>query len=127
MPELKFADPLAELIAQGEKNTTWRVNDDKNLAEGDGLRLIHKSTGRLFGSGAITSVEQRTFGTLEPRDFEGHEPFPGGRDEMIATYQGYYNDPEIGSDTKVTVVKFALRMVCTRPGEDETDVMVIAA
>lgn len=125
MKELKFADPLAELIAQDKKRTTWRVNDDRELTAGDNLKLVHKSTGRLFGMGVITSVNQRTFGTLQPEDLEGHEPFPGGFGEMITTYQGYYDDPNIGSDTEVTVVKFTLNLVCTRPGSDETDVMVM--
>ena len=125
MKTLKFADPLAEQIAWGRKSTTWRVEDEKELTEGDPLELIHSSTGRLFGSGTITSVEQRTFGTLQPQDLEGHEPFPGGFDEMIATYQGYYNNPNIGTDTPVTVVKFALRLLCNKPGDDETDVWIV--
>lgn len=124
MTRLKFADPLAELIARGEKSTTWRVDDDKGLAEGDDLELIHKSTGRLFGGAVIKSVRQRTFSTLEPQDYEGHEPFPDD-ETMLATYRGYYNNPNIGLDTPVTVVKFALWLRCNRPGDDETDVWVV--
>ncbi len=124
MKELKFADPLAELIAQGKKGTTWRFNDDKELTTGDSIRLVHKSTGRLFGRGVITEVNQRTFGTLQPQDFDGHEPFIND-EQMLETYRGYYRDPNIGSDTSVTVTKFVLRVVCTVPGSDDTDVMVL--
>jgi hypothetical protein len=29
MKQLKFAKPLPQLILDGIKNTTWRINDDK--------------------------------------------------------------------------------------------------
>lgn len=44
---------------------------------------------------------------------------------MLETYRRYYGDPDIGRHTHVTVAKFTLNLVCTAPGSDETDVMVL--
>ena len=119
---LKFADPLADLIAGNRKRTTWRLNNTRDFQAGDTLRLIHNSTGRLFGVSTIVGVADRTFGTLGPDDFEGHESF-GSADEMLETYGGYYK-MEVIPDTPLTVVKFCLSLICTIPGNDDTDVII---
>lgn len=62
MKELKFADPLAELIVQGEKMTTWRVDDDKDLGRAMACGLLIRAlvvflrVGRLVVFGNVHSV-----------------------------------------------------------------------
>jgi hypothetical protein len=119
---LKFADPLTELIARGQKYATWRLNNDKDLQSGDGLNLVHHSSARLFAAGSITDVTERTFVTLRPEDFSGHEPFDS-EETMLATYSRYYDQP-VERVTPLTVVHFTLHLVCNRPGSDETDVFI---
>jgi hypothetical protein len=121
--QLKFADPLAVEIVHGRKNKTWRVDDDKDLQLGDKLWCMHGSTGRLFAAGRITDVQERTFGTLTESDFEGHEPV-GDEESMLAMYSGYYGK-DIRLDTVLKVVEFSLSLYCNKPGDDETDVLIM--
>jgi hypothetical protein len=121
--QLKFHDSLAVLISEGIKRTTWRLHNTRDFQPNDTMHLLHKSTLRMFGTGVITAVDQRTFATLRQDDYIGHEPF-ATRQQMLDTYADYYSSP-VGLDTEITVVKFDLRLICTKPGDDETDVIVI--
>jgi hypothetical protein len=76
---LKFVPELVTLILKGEKTTTWRLFDDKNLQTADELSFINKETGEEFGTGKVTWVSIRTLGTLTDEDWMGHEKFPSER------------------------------------------------
>ncbi|MDP7457764.1 MAG: hypothetical protein QGH47_03490 [Candidatus Woesearchaeota archaeon] len=39
MKQLKFSEPLPKLILEGEKDTTWRINDKQSIEFGDALSL----------------------------------------------------------------------------------------
>ncbi len=39
MKRLRFSEPLPELILSGRKTVTWRINDEKNIQQGDVLSL----------------------------------------------------------------------------------------
>ena len=45
MKTLKFASHLVQKILSGEKTSTWRLFDDKDLQVGDGLIFVNKDTG----------------------------------------------------------------------------------
>lgn len=57
MKTLKFESKLCDLIIQGEKITTWRLFDDKNLTEGDEFELVNYETKEGFGFGIITKLK----------------------------------------------------------------------
>jgi len=103
---LKFADNLPNLILTGQKDTTWRLNDDKNLSPNDNLTLIRKETKEPFATAKILWTKETTFENLTKEDKEGHEPFKD-QQEMIDTYKRYYNTT-ITKQTKLKVVKFQL-------------------
>ena len=42
MKILKFKNELVSLISSGEKDSTWRLFDDKNLQEGDEVILVNQ-------------------------------------------------------------------------------------
>lgn len=42
MKRLKLDHELAKLVRQGEKTSTWRVFDDKDISEGDELEFVDK-------------------------------------------------------------------------------------
>ncbi len=105
MKRIKFADPLPNLILGGSKNTTWRINDDKNIIEGDLLSLCHIN-GNEFSKAQVIEVRETTFGELTDHDKEGHEKF-SSNEEMYQTYSRYYTI-QVTSKTKLKVIKFKL-------------------
>lgn len=95
---------LCEQILKGEKTSTWRLFDDKDLQEGDVISFINKETLDEFGVGKILGLRTKTLGTLDVDDWEGHERFSSD-EEMYETYRGYYGD-KVGSDTQVKIISF---------------------
>jgi hypothetical protein len=105
MKQLKFAEPLPGLVLSGTKNTTWRINDKKEITEGDTLSLCHND-GQEFAKAVTTSVREITFGELTQEDKTGHETFAND-EEMYATYSRYYNIT-VTPTTDVKIIKFKL-------------------
>lgn len=107
MKTLKFFAPLVDLILSGEKRTTWRLFDDKDLSVGDDLLFINKETGEEFGTAKILSVVQKRLADLNDSDYEGHEKFENP-EKMYESYKGYYSG-DIGPDTLVKIIKFSFQ------------------
>ena len=108
MKKLKFAGNLPELILSGEKNTTWRIEDDKNLCVGDEILLIRVSDLSQFAVAVLVDVVEKKFYELDDCDWDGHEKFSSDI-EMYKTYSNYYSK-EIGPDSKVKIIKFDLKI-----------------
>ncbi len=105
MKQLKFAEPLVRLVLDGQKDTTWRINDDKNIAVGDQLSLC-RTDRREFAKAEVIWVKETIFENLTNEDKEGHEKFPSDED-MRETYSKYYK-MEVTPKTKIKVIKFRL-------------------
>ena len=103
--QLKFSDPLPELVLSGRKDTTWRINDDKSLAPNDLLSMCYDN-GKEFARAKILWTKETEFGRLTNEDKEGHEKFSSER-EMYETYSGYYKI-KVTPETKVKVIKYKL-------------------
>ena len=106
MKTLKFRKVLSDLILPGEKDTTWRLFDDKNLSTGDSVSFLVYETKEEFAKARLTSVRETTLGELTEEDWEGHEKFSSD-EEMYKTYSDYYNR-QVDKDTPVKVIKFKL-------------------
>ena len=104
MKTLKFYPHLVKQIVEGEKTSTWRLFDDKDLRENDVVSFINKETGEVFGTATITSLIVKTFGTLEKNDWLGHEKF-ASEEEMYETYRNYYGD-KVNPDSEVKILIF---------------------
>jgi hypothetical protein len=104
MKMLKFTSDLVKKIIAGEKTSTWRLFDDKDLQENDALVFVNKETGENFGTAIITSLRIKTLGTLVSNDWDGHETF-ASEEEMYATYKTYYGD-KVGPDSEVKIINF---------------------
>ena len=104
MKSLKFREHLVEKILRGEKNSTWRLFDDKDLSQGDVLQFINSDTGKAFGTAVITDITTRTLGNVREEDWVGHERFPSEQ-AMYDTYRSYYGDT-VGPETEVKIIKF---------------------
>lgn len=105
MKKLRFAEPLPGLVLSGEKNTTWRINDDKEISAGDELSLCFDDKSE-FARAIVTRVNETTFQNLSDEDKERHEKFISD-EEMLETYSKYYN-MQVGLETEVKVIKFKL-------------------
>lgn len=108
MKTLKFESHLAGMILRGEKTSTWRLFDDKDLQIGDEITCINKKTGKTFGTAKITSAYEKTFKTLTKEDIKGHEGF-ASKKEMYETYRSYYPDKKVGPETELKVLHFDFR------------------
>ncbi len=106
MKLLKFAPNLIPLILSGEKTSTWRLFDDKELKEGDVLDLLNKETLQKFVSVVIVKVREKKLGDVESSDFEGHEKFESA-EKMLETYKKYYGDM-VSTHTVVKMIDFKL-------------------
>jgi hypothetical protein len=104
---IKFRDNLSKLILAGEKDTTWRIFDDKDLSEGDEVDLMNWDTREIFAKATLIEVREKKMSELEAADFDGHEKF-ASEEEMYTTYKTYYGD-KVGPDTIVKIIRFQLK------------------
>ena len=71
MKTLKFKPHLCEQILAGEKTSTWRLFDDKDLQVGDVVECLNQETLAVIGTATLTAVKQKTLGTLTETDWGG--------------------------------------------------------
>ncbi len=107
MKKLKFYKYLADLIIKGEKTTTWRLFDDKDLHVGDQLILSITETGKEFAQAEILTVKEKKLSEITDEDYDGQVKY-SSPEEMYKTFQGFHKDQSVGPDTLVKVIKFAL-------------------
>lgn len=111
MKFLKVSHKMAKLITAGQKNSTWRINDEKNLSVDDEIGIIDKvdpkdpSTWLVIGTGRISQVVQKHLKDIQNNDLEVGEQF-ASRTEMIKTFQHYYGR-DINEQTTVKIVTFS--------------------
>lgn len=107
MKNINFAANLVPLILSGEKTSTWRLFDDKNLSVGDEITLTEFGKDEPFATAEIMGVKILTFGELTEEDKSGHEKYSND-EEMYKTYSGYYKTT-VGPDTELKIIHFKLR------------------
>jgi ribonuclease HI len=110
MKTLKLDHQLAQKVLSGEKKTTFRLFDDKDLSVNDEIEIIDKvesenpETWKSIGVAQIEEVHQKRLSSLVESDFEGHEPY-SSPDQIITTFRNYYGSRVTG-DTPVKIVRF---------------------
>lgn len=104
MKTLKFRKELSELILSGNKTTTWRLFDDKDLSIGDQVSFVAWENSQEFVRVEIIFVKETTFDALTEMDWEGHETFSSD-EEMYKTYEKYYNR-KVDKNSVVKIIKF---------------------
>jgi hypothetical protein len=103
---LRFAQDLVPLIRSGEKVSTWRLWDDKDLTVGDIVNFIEYGTDIHFATGKLTKIIEKPLGKLTEVDKQGHEKFSSD-EEMYTTYTNYYGRAA-NKDTLVKLIWFEL-------------------
>lgn len=106
MKTLKFKEKLSKLILSGEKTTTWRLFDDKDLQVGDEVSFLVKETLEEFAQAKLIEVKETTFENLTADDFDGHEKFDS-KEQMYKVYSGYYQR-DVDKNSPVKIIKFKL-------------------
>lgn len=101
-----FEPKLIPIILSGNKYSTWRINDQKNLTLGDICEFVDSSTGQQFATAKLTKVFEKAFKDLRDEDKLGHEKYSSEK-EMFETFENYYKKP-INSETLVKVAWFEL-------------------
>ncbi|MES2749407.1 MAG: ASCH domain-containing protein [Patescibacteria group bacterium] len=109
MKTLKFTPELSAQILAGTKTSTWRLFDDKDLTVGDAITFINKETLETIGTGEITNLYIKTLGTLEEKDWMGHERYTSEQ-KMYAAYRGYYGDI-VNPDSIVKILQFSFKPI----------------
>lgn len=104
---LKFRKQLVDLILAGEKTTTWRLFDDKDLKTGDNLNLQVWETGKDFAKVVIHEIHEKKLGELEAEDCEGHEQYKNEED-MLTHLKRYYGE-KVTRETMVKIIRFNLK------------------
>jgi len=108
MKTLKFAPHLVPLVLSGEKTSTWRLFDDKDLRVGDELSFVNKENDEEFAKVLITTVCEKRLDdvTAEDEVREGHEQYVSA-EERLQTFRGYYGD-RVTPDTMVKMLQFKI-------------------
>lgn len=118
---LKFTPELSELIMQGKKTNTVRL-EPKNLRVGDTAdfltRISADEVSQPFARARITKIQTMKLADI-PLDLPGHETYPS-KDAQLAAYQSYYGD-HISLDDEWTLYDFELVTSESAP-EDESRV-----
>lgn len=103
--DLKFAEPLPKMVLEGKKDTTWRIDDEREITVDDKLSL-QDTDGEEFAKAKVLWTKMTTFDRLTEEDKEGDESF-SSQEKMLETYSNYYN-MQVKPKTKVKIVKFKL-------------------
>jgi hypothetical protein len=110
MKTLKFDHELAGLILKGEKTSTWRLYDDKDLSVDDVIKVVDKvnpdepTTWQVIGTAKVTEVTEKKLGSVSDEDMAGHEAFDS-KEQMLNTYKTYYGE-RVTFDTPVKIIHF---------------------
>jgi ribonuclease HI len=107
---LKFDHEQAQAILAGQKNSTWRLYDDKDLSVSDEVKVIDKldpvepESWRIIGQARVTEVVEKLLGAVTDKDMVAHEHFVS-QEQMLEHYQGYYGH-RVDFETPVKIVYF---------------------
>jgi hypothetical protein len=107
MKTLKFRDYLVPLVLSGEKDSTWRLFDEKDIKEGDELNLINWNTGEEFTKVTVIETKEKMLKEIEEGDFDGHERFES-EEKMYEEYKKYYGD-KVTPESIIKMIKFELK------------------
>jgi len=108
---LKFNHDAAQQILEGQKTTTWRLFDDKDLSVDDRIHIVDKvdptddKSWKVIGEAKVGEVTEKHLGDVTEEYMEGHESFPT-KEAMLDHYQKMYGE-RVNWDTPVKIIKFS--------------------
>lgn len=112
MKTLKLDHTLAEAVRRGEKTSTWRIYDDKDISVNDHIELLDKvnpgdpSTWVVAGMARVDEVVEKRLGDIGKDDMGGHQEY-ASREDMLKSFQKYYG-PQVTFETPIKLIHFTL-------------------
>ena len=125
MKTLKFTHDLAQRILKGEKSSTWRLYDDKDLSVNDAIKVLDKvdpdrpETWQIIGTAHINAVIQKRLGDISASDFEGNGATISQQD-MLQRYRRHYG-PQVDFDTPVKIIRFTFNNTTEVDGNNDVN------
>ncbi|HET9722034.1 MAG TPA: reverse transcriptase-like protein [Candidatus Saccharimonadales bacterium] len=119
MKTLKFEHYQAEQILRGEKTSTWRLFDDKDISVNDKIKIIDKITPedpaswQVIGLGTVKEIIEKNLGDINADDMKNDRSYTS-QGAMLNNFKQYYGD-RVAPDTPVKIVFFDFK-----PGADKT-------
>jgi len=110
MKTLKFDHQTAQQIINGEKTSTWRLYDDKQLAVNDDIKIIdkvdpeHSDSWQVIGRAKVNEIIEKRLADITPDDMKGHHIFRSS-EEMVGHYKKLYGQ-RVTLETPVKIVIF---------------------
>lgn len=106
MKTLKFRPNLIPLILSGEKTSTWRLFDDKDLKKDDEVMFLNWETKESFAKAILLDVFEKPIGKLTEKEKGGHEEYTND-EEMLVILSGYYKT-KVTFETTVKILRFEI-------------------
>lgn len=104
---LTFSHPLPKMVLDWIKDTSRRINDEKNISVWDIIDLLDRENNfEIFWIAKVIWVKCTTFWNLTQEDREWHEKF-NNNEEIYKTYSSYYWF-QVTENTELKVIKFKL-------------------
>lgn len=110
MKSLKLDHELAQQVIAGEKTSTWRVFDDKDLSVNDEIRLLDKvdperpETWHSIGLARIERIIEKKIADISETDMDGHEDY-ATTDDIVITFRKYYGN-DVTETTPIKIIHF---------------------
>lgn len=114
MKTLKLNHEQAQLIATGQKTSTWRIYDDKDLSVDDEVEFLDKvdphdrRTWYPIGVAKLDAVAQKRLGDITADELreEGFET----REAALNVYRHHYGK-QVNEDTPIKIIHFSFHAV----------------
>lgn len=114
MKTLKLDHELVELVISGNKTSTWRVHDDKNLSVGDEVSIVDKvdpklaETWKVIGTVRIHRIDAKRIDEVTMSEMAEHGYM--STDNMVTVFKQYYGD-NISKATEIKLLYFEVVFV----------------
>lgn len=130
MKSLKFDHELAQLILQGKKSSTWRVEDDKDISLDDVVNIIDKVNPKhapswvVIGTAKVTGVTVKHLGDINHTDLASHESYES-QEAMLKAFQKYYGS-HVNTETPVKIIDFEFHPGYIQSPDDAANIDTLA-
>lgn len=110
MKSLKLNHEFAQQVLAGQRTSTWRINDDKDLHVNEDVQLVDKvnplepSSWRPIGVARITTILEKQIGKVTQHDVAPGEQLKPLK-ALIEEYRGYYGH-QVNAETPVKIITF---------------------
>jgi hypothetical protein len=105
MKSLKFQPHLRDLILNGQKISTWRFFDDKDIQVGNELEFFVNGEEYSFGHATVTDVVEKKVCELTPEELKAQNY--DSVEKVIENHTKFMNR-EVNKNTDLKIITFRL-------------------